>query len=52
MDNMRMPAGVSPMPSTTIARFMAVYDELCPTGDDEVTVEAFADRIGWPFPSS
>ena len=26
---------------------MKVYDELCPTGDDEVSVDEFAARIGW-----
>lgn len=51
MDKMMRPAGVTPMPSATIARFMAVYDELCPTVDDEVPVEAFAERLGWPLSS-
>lgn len=39
------------MPSTTVARFMAVYDELCPTVDDEVPVEVFAERLVWPLGS-
>lgn len=26
---------------------MVVYQGLCPSGDDEVTVETFADRIRW-----
>lgn len=30
-----------------ILKFMGVYQELCPSGDDEVTVQAFADRIRW-----
>lgn len=51
MDKMMRPAGVTPMPSATIARFMAVYDELCPTVDDEVPVEVFAERLGWPLSS-
>jgi hypothetical protein len=51
MDKMKMPAGVTPMPSTTVARFMAVYDELCPTVDDEVPVEVFAKRLIWPLGS-
>lgn len=51
MDKMKMPAGVTPMPSTTVARFMAVYDELCPTVDDEVPVEVFAERLVWPLGS-
>lgn len=37
------------MPSTTIAWFMAVYEELCPTVDDEVPVEVFAERWAWPL---
>ena len=51
MDKMMRPAGVTPMPSATIARFMAVYDELCPTVDDEVRVEVFAERLDWPLSS-
>ena len=51
MHKMKMPAGVTPMPSTTVARFMAVYDELCPTVDDEVPVEVFAERLVWPLDS-
>lgn len=51
MNKMKMPAGVTPMLSTTIARFMAVYSELCPTVDDEVPVEVFAERLGWPVGS-
>ena len=52
MYTMKMPAGLTPMPSTTIARFMAVYVELCPTVDDEeVPVEVFAERLGWPLAS-
>lgn len=49
MDNMKMPTGVTPMPSTTIARFMAVYHALCPTVDDEVPVEVFAEHLRWPL---
>ena len=51
MDKMMRPAGVTPMPSATIARFMAIYNELCPTVDDEVPVEVFAERLGWPLSS-
>ena len=51
MDKMKMPAGVTPMLSTTIARFMAVYDELCPTVDDEVPVGVFAEHLRWPLSS-
>lgn len=51
MDMTKMPAGVTPMPSITVARFMAVYDELCPTVDDEVPVEVFAERLVWPLGS-
>lgn len=51
MDKMKMPAGIAPMPSTMIARFMAVYRELCPSVDDEVPVEVFAERLGWPLGS-
>lgn len=42
---------VNPVPSATIARFMAVYDELCPTVDDKVRVEVFAERLGRPLSS-
>lgn len=51
MNKMKMPAGVTPMLSTTIARFMTVYSELCPTVDDEVLVEVFAERLGWSLDS-
>ena len=51
MDKMKMPAGVTPMPSTMVARFMAGYRELCPTVDDEVPVEVFAERLVWPLGS-
>lgn len=51
MGKMMRPAGVTPMPLATIARFMAVYEQLCPTVDDEVRVEVFAERLGWPLSS-
>lgn len=51
MNKIKMPAGVTPMPSTAIARFMAVYNELCPTVDDEVPVEVFAEHLRWPLAS-
>lgn len=51
MDKMKMPAGITPMLSTTIARFMAVNRELCPTVDDEVPVEVFAECLAWPLGS-
>ena len=51
MNTMNVPAAVTPMLSTTIAQFMAVYDELFPTLHDEVPVEVFADRLRWPLPS-
>ena len=51
MDKMMGPAGVTPMPAAMIARFMAIYDELCSTVDDEVRVEVFAERLGWPLSS-
>lgn len=51
MTQKKMPAGVTPMPTPTINRFMAAYKELCPTIDDEVRVEIFADRLGWPLDS-
>lgn len=51
MDKVKMPAGVTPMLSTTVARFMTVYDELCPTVDDEVPIEVFAERLVWPLGS-
>jgi len=43
------PNGVTPMLSTTISRFMKVYKQLCPTAEDEVPVEVFAERLGWPL---
>lgn len=49
MDKQKMPAGVTPMSSVTIGRFMAIYNELCPTGDDEAPVEVFVDRLCWPL---
>ena len=51
MDRMRMPAGITPMPTTTIARFMAAYNELCPTVDDDVPVEVFAEHLSCPVAS-
>jgi hypothetical protein len=39
------------MSSTTIGRFMRTYNELCPTVEDEVPVEVFAERLGWPLES-
>ena len=48
MNKMMRPAGVTPMPTATIPRFMAVYDELCTTVDDEVRVEVSAERLCWP----
>lgn len=52
MDEMMRPAGVTPMASATIARFMAVYDELCPTVDDEVPVEVSPSAWAGPCPQS
>jgi hypothetical protein len=51
MNKLKVPGGVTPMLSTPIARFMVVYNELCPTVDDEVPVEVIAEHLRWPLGS-
>ena len=46
MDKMMSLAGVTPTPSATIGRFMAVYDELCSTVDDEVRGRGLRRALG------
>jgi hypothetical protein len=37
-----------PADSAEIDTFMRLYRQLCPTANDEVTVEEFARQLGWP----
>lgn len=42
-----MPNPFSQPPLSLITRCMAVHRELGASGDDELTVQSFAQRIGW-----
>jgi hypothetical protein len=39
---------MSPADDTQIAAFMRLYQRLCPTVNDEVSIEEFAKLLGWP----
>lgn len=47
MQHPSSPTRLTQHQAAMIAKFMVVYRELCPTGDDEVTVTTFAHRIRW-----
>ena len=47
MQHPSSPTRLTQHQAAMIAKFMVVYRELCPTGDDEVAVPTFAHRIRW-----
>lgn len=53
MQRRLLPAGITPAPggSAAVHRFMTLYRELCPTGEDEAPIELFAQGLGWPLES-